>query len=332
MTPTPLERDVQFRSLSAEQREQLMIQVAKRYYFLDMTMSDLAKELGLTRWQASRLLVEARESGLVKIDIVPHAPRLPRLESALQQTFNLRETVVVANLQDDDGIIVLDAIARAAANFLAGLGRLPTIGVSWGRTMTAVARHLSPGWSEGAEVVLINGAASFKSSGQQTNNVAELFAQAARGTATNLPVPAIVGHAATRDALACDPTIAAILAQAASVPIICFGIGAFSRESVLVQSGFLSDQDIALLHSKGAVGDILGHFIDRYGNIVDDGLDRRTISASLESCRQRDFSIGVAAGRHKLEAIFGCLTARYVNVLVTDELTAQGLLEFSQSE
>src|SRR4051794_34608358 len=69
MSAENLDRDVQFRGLSAEQRELLMIQVAKRYYELDMTMGDLAKELGLTRWQASRLLTDARESGIVRIEI-----------------------------------------------------------------------------------------------------------------------------------------------------------------------------------------------------------------------------------------------------------------------
>ena len=38
MKPDRLERDIQFRALSAEQREQLMIQVAKRYYHLAMTI------------------------------------------------------------------------------------------------------------------------------------------------------------------------------------------------------------------------------------------------------------------------------------------------------
>ena len=71
------DRDIQFRSMSGEQRESLMIQVAKRYYDLGMTMADLAKDLGLTRWQASRLLTEARESGIVRIEIMPRAPRLP---------------------------------------------------------------------------------------------------------------------------------------------------------------------------------------------------------------------------------------------------------------
>src|ERR1700761_6166072 len=59
-----LERDVHFRGLAPEQRELLMIQAAKRYYGLDMTIGDLAKEMGLTRWQARRLLDEARASGV----------------------------------------------------------------------------------------------------------------------------------------------------------------------------------------------------------------------------------------------------------------------------
>ena len=68
-----------------------MIQVAKRYYELDMTMGELAKELGLTRWQASRLLSDAREAGIVRIEIVPRASRSPDLESRLQRRFGAKK-------------------------------------------------------------------------------------------------------------------------------------------------------------------------------------------------------------------------------------------------
>ena len=52
-----------------------------------------------------------------------------------------------------------------------------------------------------------------------------------------------------------------------------------------------------------------------------------SLGASLESCRNRQLSIGVAAGVHKVPAILACLRAKYVNVLITDELTAIRLLE-----
>lgn len=327
MQPNRLERDIQFRNLSAEQREQLMIQVAKRYYHLDMTMSDLSTELGLTRWQASRLLTEAKEIGLVRIEIVPHTPRLPGLESRLERTFGIKDAVIVPCGSDEDEALVLDGVARAAGQYLAGLGRIPAIGISWGRTMTAVARRLPPYWNEGVEVVLLNGSMNVRSSGPQTNNVAELFASAGKGSATLLPVPAMFGHAATKAALEQDPTIAAVLDLANRVPVICFGIGAMVPDSVLIQSGYVTLEDHEKLKAKGAVGDILSRYIDAEGRIVDPELDARTIGISLESCRDRTLSIGVAAGLVKRDAILSCLRARYVNVLITDEMTAVSLLE-----
>src|SRR5437868_4844053 len=102
MAVESLDREVQFRNMSGEQRELLMIQVAKRYYELDLTMGDLAKDLGLTRWQASRLLTEARELGIVRIEIVPRAPRSPDIEAKLQRHFGLKDAVVVPSPGDGD--------------------------------------------------------------------------------------------------------------------------------------------------------------------------------------------------------------------------------------
>ena len=213
MSSDSLDRDVHFRSLSIEQRESLMIQAAKRYYDLNMTIGELAEELGLTRWQARRLLNDARECGIVRIEIVPRTARSPDLESRLQQRFGLREAVIVREQMDDDEALALDGVAQAAAQFVASLGPMPLIGVSWGRTMSAVARRLPPLWNEGVEVVLLNGAMNIRSPSARTNNTAELFARSANGAATLLPVPAILGQAATRVALERDPTIASILAK-----------------------------------------------------------------------------------------------------------------------
>ena len=327
MSVTNLDQDVQFRTLSGEQRELLMIQVAKRYYELDMTMGDLAKELNLTRWQASRLLTEAREAGIVRIEIVPRAPRSPDIEARLQRRYSLKEAVVVPNTGEEDEGLLLESVAQAAARMLAGLGKVPLIGVSWGRTMSAVAHRLPPFWNEGVEVVLLNGAMNIRSPSIRTNNTAELFARSANGTATLLPVPAILGHAATRVALEQDPTIASVLDLARRAPVICFGLGTISPDSVLVQSGFVTEAETAALKAKGAVGDILSRYVDAYGNIVDAAIDARTIGLDLRFCRERKFSIGVAAGKSKQAITLACLRAGYLNVLVTDEQTARFLLD-----
>lgn len=324
---TEADRDIGLRSMSPDQREQLMVRAAKGYYDLEMTMADLARDLNLTRFQVSRLLKDAREAGIVRIEIVPRTPRRPDLESALQRSFGLKDAVVVPNAIDD--ALTLDAVAQAAGRFIAGLGPLPLIGVSWGRTMAAVAHRLPPFWAKGVEVVLLNGAMNVRGSGTRTNNVAELFAQSGVGSATLLPVPAIVGKAATREALDQDPTIAGILALGLEAQTIIFGIGPVDASSVLLQAGFVTEPELAALRRKGAVGDILGRFIDARGRIVDPGLDARTVGLELAACRDKAHAIAVAAGRPKHAAVLAALEARYLNVLVTDEGTASFLLDGS---
>ena len=325
---TPVhEQDNQLRGLSAEQREQLMIQAAKLYYDLDRTQIEIGRILGLNRFQIARLLREARETGLVHIEIVPRSKRLPALESRLQRTFGLKEAIIVSSFGDDEAA-GLDAVARAAANYLTALNPpLALVGVSWGRTMSAVAERLPRDWNRGVEIVLLNGATHLRSAITPTNTVAERFAAAGRGTAVLLPVPAIVGDPRTRQALEADPIIRQALDRGAEAPVACFGLGGIGAASVLVESGYIDAEAMFALRGKGAVGDILGRLIDRDGRIVDEELDRRTIGLSLEALRSKSLSIGISAGPAKHAVLYAALRSSYINVVVTDEATADYVLE-----
>lgn len=313
---------------SDELREQLMVQVAKLYYDLEKTQSEIATEVGLTRWQVSRLIREAREIGIVRIEIVPRSQRRPDIEVELQRAFGLREAIVVPTGPSDDEGISLESVAQAAGQYLAGINpKIELIGVSWGRTMAAVARWLPPAWNDGVHVVLINGATNLRSTSQQTNMVAERFAQAGNGRATLLPVPAIVGKRGTREVLEQDPVIADVLALAEAAPTVCFSVGALSNHSVLVESGYLNEAEIAALAARGAIGDILGHFVTADGAMADPELDDRTLGLRPEHLPHKQRAIAVSAGRSKHPVVLTCLRAAYINVLVTDEATALYCLE-----
>jgi deoxyribonucleoside regulator len=322
--------EVALRSLSTEAREALTVQAAKAYYDLDRTMAEIAKSLGLTRWQVARLLKDAREQGVVRIEIVPRVQRRPALESRLQRAYGLTEAIVVPDeageAGEDDRAI--DSAAQAAGQFLAALNPRPTlVGVSWGRTMAAVAHWLPARWNDGVEVVLLNGAMNIRATATRTTNIAELFALAGNGRATLLPVPAIVGRAETRLVLEQDPVIESVLALGREAPVVCFGLGGMSPDSVLVQSGSIREADIARLRKAGAVGDILGRFLDKTGTVVDPALDARTIGLDPQALRTRRVAMGVAVGRSKHSIVLAALRAGLVNVLVTDDRTALVALE-----
>ncbi len=321
MSPEPT------RLTSEEDKERLMINAAKLYYDLDHNQSEVARELGLTRWQVGRLLREAREIGVVRIEIAPRSRRRVELETALQRRFRLRDAVVVTAPGADEAI-ALPAVAMEASRYLKALNPKPAVlGVSWGRTMTAVAHWLTPGWADGLHVVLLNGATNIRITAFQANMVVERFAETARGEATLLPVPAIIGDAGSRTALERDPVVARVLALAAAAPVACFGMGALGVESILVQSGYLDADDIAALRSKGAVGDFLGRFVDAEGRIVDPDLDARTIGLSLDAVGAKPWSIGVSAGVQKQAITLAGLRAGVFNVLIADEALAAAILE-----
>lgn len=311
-----------------EQRDHLMVQVAKLYYDLDRTQSDIATELGLTRWQVGRLLTEAKEAGIVRIEITPRAGRRTSLEVELQRQFGVREAIVVPIGDIEDPSLIIDSVAQAAATHLASLSPKPSLmGVSWGRTMAAVARALPKDWCPGLHVVLVNGSTALTTTTSRNSAVAEEIAQSAGGRATLLPVPAIMGSRSTRDALEQDPIIDRVLALAHEAPVICFGLGGLTHQSVLLGSGYLDEDDIARLRKLNSVGDIMGRFVDREGQIADRHLDDRTVGLRLDALPRKERVIGVAAGEDKHLIAAACLRAGYVTDLVTDEGTARRILE-----
>ena len=62
-------------------------------------------------------------------------------------------------------------------------------------------------------------------------------------------------------------------------------------------------------------------------NAVRSGLDDRVIGLSLEELCRIPMKIGLAGGDNKVEALWGALRGGYINVLITDELTARNLLD-----
>lgn len=311
-----------------EAREHLMLRAAKLYYDLERTQAEIAAELGVTRWQVGRLLTEARAEGIVRIEIHPRTRRAPGAEAGLQARYGLQEALVVPMGGTTDPGLLNEALAQAAARWLCALQPRPQrIGVSWGRTIAALAAALPPRWAPGLEVVLVNGAAALQASDSRASGVAEAIAAQAGGSARLLPVPAILGQAGTCSALEADPLIARTLAAAASAPLLAFSMGGVSADSVLCTQGYLSPQDMAGLRARGAVGDILGRFVDARGQIVDPDLDARTLGLGLGQLAGPKTRLALVAGPQKHAVARAALTAGYVTVLVTDDATAHYLLE-----
>lgn len=306
----------------------LTVRAAELYYDENKTQDEIGALLGISRWKAGRLLTHARESGIVRIEIVhPRARRLG-LERDLCTRFGLADAVIVPDPDSRNDADATVRVAQAAADYLSSLRPVPRVlGVSWGRTLNEVAERLPDGWATGVTVVQINGGVSLNRRPGGAATMAATIAQRGSGQAVLLPSPAILERIETKRAIEADRTVADVLARAATASAYLYSAGVADGSSVLVDSGYLTPDDVAELVRKGAVGDVVGRYIDADGNIVDPGLDERTVGLGLDELRSAATAIFVVAGSSKHDVARAIVMSGLCTVLVSDESTARALLE-----
>jgi len=308
----------------------LMVRIAQMYYRMHMSQEQIGERLGLSRFRVGRLLDRALAESIVRIEIVHPAARLVDLEDALVERFGLVAAVVAdvpataAGADADD--LARDAVAELAAELLATQRPTGTIGVSWGRTMLAVARRLADGWTGATEIVQLNGAASRSTQPTRANEILERFAATSGASFRLLPAPAIVGTPELRAALVQDPAIRETLDAARGASAVVFGLGIPAPDSPHLESGFVTEDEQARLRALGAVGDVIGRFLRADGRVAWGDLDARTVGLGLNDLRTRPFRLGVAAGAGRGPIALAAIRAGVLNAIACDDATAEWVL------
>jgi len=314
-----------------ENRDELLARVAGLYYEDGWTQEQISARLGYSRSSISRLLTEARRSGIVEIHVHYPLERVPGLEQRLQSQFDLH------------GARVLRSQGLAYAEMLRRLGNLGArwleenltgssiLGISWGTALYEVASALRPVPGTGVRVVQMIGSATSRDHEVDGPGLARAFARRLDGQYYTLPAPWLVNDCRVRAALMEDRRIREILDLAAQADMALVGIGVTdSALSSMVRAGYLSVEQAGALKSLGAVGDVCGHHFDLQGGLMDIPQAGYAIGIGAEVLRGLPCVIGVAGGEAKAPAILGALRARLVNALITDDLAARQVLELSQ--
>jgi deoxyribonucleoside regulator len=307
--------------------ELLSIRAAELYYEENQTQDEIGVILRLTRWKVGRLLASAKANGFIRIEIVhPRARRLP-IERRLRESTGLTDAIVVSSAGVSSDAELQSRTAQAAADYLANLRPIPrTLGISWGRTLHDVSLHLKQGWAPGVNVVQINGGVSLNQRTGTAASTAVTIAHKADGLATLLPSPAIFERLETKQAMEADRTIAGVLALGRNADAYLFSAGQADANSALVDSGYLTVDQVKDLVARGAVGDVVGRYIDKNGRIVDPELNERTVGIQIDQLRRAPLTIAVIAGNSKHAIARSVVRNGLCTVLVTDEDTANALL------
>ncbi len=255
------------------------------------------------------------------------------LEEELAHKFGLKEAIVVDSVDDQDESMLQREIGSAAAYYVETMIRNhDVVGISsWSGTLLALvdAMRQVPGKS-GIQVVQILGGIGNPSAEVHANRLTGRFASLVNGTAHFLPAPGIVGSRAALQVLLDDQYVLDAMRLFDQVSMALVGIGDVEPSKLLTLSGnIFSAEEQEILRQNAAVGDILLRFFDRDGQPVKSPLSNRVVSMSLEQLQKVDRAIAVAGGPRKYKAIRGALRGKLVNIIVTDRVTAEQLVQES---
>jgi DNA-binding transcriptional regulator LsrR (DeoR family) len=300
------------------------------YYIEQLTQSQIADKLGVSRSTVIRLLQRARQTGLVTISIGVSGETF-EIERDLESLYGLRSVRIVPQAEDSD--TQRRWLGQVAAGTLQEMAQNNSIlAVSWGRTLRAMADALQGETSvQGMKTVALIGGLHNADRGTNPYEVAEIVGQYFAAPARALYAPVYVRNAETAAGLASDTGLNEALDMARRASLVVFSVGSLSEQATMLRLGYVNPTEKTFLESKGAVADIACRWVDANGDQVQLPPTIHPIGITLSDLRLIPQRLMIAGGESKAAAILASLRGGYATHLITDEGVAQVLLEAARA-
>ncbi|MBX3080074.1 MAG: sugar-binding transcriptional regulator [Anaerolineae bacterium] len=317
--------------MPTESREDLLVRVATLYYEQDMNQEGIARMLGKTRSNISRMLKEARQRGIVEIKIRKRIPQATALEREFRRVFGLQTALIVESGGRTYDEILASAGMLAAQHLEERLHPSDTLAISWGTGVSAAVNAISPNPSLQVDVAQMIGSVGTVDSAIDGPELARQLAIKLGGKYYYLHAPLIVDSQKTRNTFLEQSTIMDTLNRARRASTALIGVGTTeSAASSFLRAGHLTEVQLAELRRQGAVGESSGCYFDAFGRTERFDINNRVIGLDLNEVKRIPHVLAVSCGLLKTRSILGAMRGGWVNVLATDDATAHAVLEESR--
>lgn len=300
--------------------EELVARVAWCYYHDGLTQNDIGERLGLPRLKISRLLEKGRQSGVIRVQINSRYEGCLALETELQQRFGLKLVRVMPALNTPPMNVRLGIGAAQSLMGVLQPGQLLAVG--FGETTMSSLQHLS-GFISSQQIRLVTLSGGV---GPYMTGIGQLDAAC---SVSMIPAPLRVSSAEVAGILKRETSVRDVILAATAADVAVVGIGSVNqrRDATILRSGYISEGEQLMYARKGAVGDILGYFLNAEGECVEElEIHKELLGVTLDELAQLPTIVGVAGGEEKADAIYAALKGRRINGLVTEETTARAVL------
>jgi len=305
--------------------EQLLVRLAWACEVQGMTQAQAAETFGVTRLRVNKALAEARERGIVRVTINSTLGPCVVLEEQLCALYNL-DSATVAPVGGDDFKLhtVLGAALGQFLNRLLEHSDIKLFGMSWGNTLNMATRFMEPMNRPDLEITSVMGGLT-KGSDVNSYEITTRLADLCNAAHSYFTAPVYASSRESRRILEQQQEFKGSIDKIRAADGLALAAGDMET-SLLLADGLPDDIKISDLAEAGAVGDIMGYFLQADGSLIDHEINARVLGINLEDLSDLANVIIAAGGTKKVPIMRAILLRGCVNHLVTDEHTARELL------
>lgn len=295
---------------------------ARLHFFKQMSKSEIAEQLNISRFRVARLLTAGLEEGVYTISINSRMRHNTQLSVDLADRLRLREAIVVAPGESEESERLL--LASAAAQHMRALIQPgDVIGFSWGRSTLAVSEFLVD--LPPVTVIPLTGMVG----NEFAQSPIEVLLRVAGGAGVTCKAIFAPMFAPTPEAAAVlrtEESVKSVLDLHRRMTLAVASVGAWDTDPPISQlTSLFTPDELRELRSMGVCAEISGHFLDKDGQEIQCSVSDRLITVSAADLRNTNV-VAVAGTVAKTSAIRSVCRSGLVSTLVTDEVVARSLL------
>jgi DNA-binding transcriptional regulator LsrR (DeoR family) len=315
------------------ERIDILADVAEMYYLANKTQAQIAKEVGVTRSMVSRMLSDARRLGIVEINVNRPLQFDEKLEQDLTQRFHIKNACVVERKNEDESRL-LPRVGLAGSFVLKDFLKDDTVlGLAWGTAVSAVVDALDVDEPAAIKVVQLVGALGSSNQVYDAHMIVQRLVEKVGGEGLFMFAPFIVDSPEVAQALISNPGLAEVFRLIRRCSVALLGIGSIDPEySSFYHAGYVPKKVLQELAQDGAVGDVCGRHFDINGKLLDNDFNKRVVSIEAKDLFRIPNRIAIAGGSGKVRPILGALRGGWVNIIVTDSVTAKEIIMLDEGK
>ncbi|EOL44433.1 sugar-binding transcriptional regulator [Enterococcus caccae] len=304
-----------------------MLKIVTMYYEQGLTQAIIARKMGISRPVISKILQQAKESGIVSISIKDESAYAVELGLRIETKYQLDDVIVIPTNEQKQPQTIKREVSQIAAFYLKERLEIGmNIGLSWGTTLADMIDEMPYCSFPTINVSPLVGGISSEHLYFDTNHLVFRLAEKLNSRCQYFYAPALAESIELADVLNKTNLVGNALEQAKKVDFAIIGVGNPNESSTWKQLGYIEEKELQIIKETGVKGDAVASLFDKNGQTVNNEISKRMLGIKVEDLVNIPDLMIIGCGKEKAESIKPLLVGKCCTILVVDQTIAEALL------